>query len=48
MQTTTQSGIMEKGRNEKYRKGKMSKAINVSDGVDVRIKVRVEMIFSSI
>jgi len=36
-------GIMEIGRKEKYRKGKMSKikiskAIDVSDGADVRIR----------
>ena len=41
---------MEKGRKEKYRKGKMSKikisnAIDVTDGAHVRVRVKVEAIF---
>jgi hypothetical protein len=46
-------GMMEKGRKEKCRKRKtskikISKAIDISDNAGVRVRVRVEKIFTSI
>ncbi len=41
-------GMMEIDRKEKCRKRKISKGINVNDGANVRVRMRVEKIFTSI
>jgi hypothetical protein len=40
--------MMEKGRKEKCRKGKISKAMYLSDDADVRVRMRVKKILTSI